>query len=173
MDRKELLPRTIDLQLEDDMQYHRRAWQIQSIARVAAAVILLAALIGLWGQGPLSKATEGEAGDPLRLEYDRFGQFRTNTTLKLKVDDAARTDDKLQVWLSRDYMERYQVQEISPEPDRVAVDNGHLVYTLSVAEPSDTYDIVFQLVPTRFGLARGDAGTSEGKLLSFTQLIYP
>lgn len=173
MDSKEFLPRTIDLQLKDDMQYHRRAWLIQSIARAAAAVLLLAALIGLWGQGPLSRSSKGEPTDLLRLEYERFGQFRNDTTLKLKVDDSVRADNKIQFWLSRDYLERYQVQEISPQPEQVALDNGHLVYTLSVAQPSDSYDIVFRLVPTRFGVSRGDAGTEGGKVLSFTQLIYP
>jgi hypothetical protein len=77
------------LQIEQDLEYQQRAWTVQRVGRVMMALAVLAALAGLLGPGPLSRASAGATGDPLRLEYERFLRFQTPTSPSIELSPTA------------------------------------------------------------------------------------
>lgn len=69
---------------DDDanLRFHRIEWRIHRTARIVFLVILAAALLGLFGDGPLAN-TRLEA-DGLQLEYDHF--VREEASLAITAD---------------------------------------------------------------------------------------
>ena len=61
------------LQLEEDASFRRRAWAVQRAGWALMALLLLGAILGLLGSGPLSTATADVPG-LMRIEYQRFAQ---------------------------------------------------------------------------------------------------
>ena len=61
-----------DLEISQDLTFQRRSWIVQRVGWVMLALLILAALGGLFGPGPLSRARAGPHDGPLWVEYQRF-----------------------------------------------------------------------------------------------------
>jgi hypothetical protein len=70
------LRRIGDLEIEEYIGFQRRDWAVRHIAWAILALVVLAALLGLFGNGILSKANLGDDEMPLQLEYERFGRYK-------------------------------------------------------------------------------------------------
>lgn len=46
-----------DLEIEEDLDHQRRCWKLERASWAVMALVLLAAMAGLFGSGPLSWAT--------------------------------------------------------------------------------------------------------------------
>lgn len=163
-----------DLQVAEDMKAQRRNWIFQ---RVGTALMVLAALAGLLGllggAGPLSRATAGDPEAPLSIEeYERFLRFGKPSTLRVRLDEAATTRGEARVWVSRDYLQSVQFQEIDPLPERVESAPDRLVYVFDV-EANRPAGIAFELQPDEIGPLEGRMGLDGGTSLDFGQFVYP
>ena len=69
------LVRVGDLEIDQDLAAQEHEWQATRIARVVAALVLLAGLAGLLGHGPLARAHAGESSSGLEADYSRFAQL--------------------------------------------------------------------------------------------------
>lgn len=70
-----------DLELDQDIDFQRRSWAVQRVGWGVMALVALAALLGLFGPGPINNAITGSKEAPLWLEYKRFGRFQTSAML--------------------------------------------------------------------------------------------
>jgi hypothetical protein len=77
--------RTGDLQIDEDPDAQRRHWIAERVGWTVITLVILAALLGLFGSGWLSEASVGTPEGALRLEYSRFGRFLAPTTLRLHL----------------------------------------------------------------------------------------
>ena len=162
-----------DLEIQQDLEFQQREWRMQRIGWVIIALLLLATVLGLLGSGFLSQATAGASGDPLWLEFERFAHLQAPTTVKAHVGANAGAEDEVRLWLNRPYLERVEIQSISPEPDSVEATAGRLIYVFKVAEPNQPIEVDFYLQPTDFGRLEGQIGLDEGPSLNFNHLVYP
>jgi hypothetical protein len=117
-------------------------------------LLMVVTLLGLFGSGPLSRASAGAESTPLYLEYDRFGRLSNPTELRI-------------------YVKSVQIEKVMPEPDRIELASDRLIYNFPVVEPNQVGLITFHLKPTQFGLLVGQVGLVEGETLNFNQFIYP
>ncbi|HSF30655.1 MAG TPA: hypothetical protein VLK82_09330 [Candidatus Tectomicrobia bacterium] len=162
-----------DLELNQDLDFERRSWIIERIGWVIMAVAGVAALAGLLGTGPISDTTAGELGGPLWLEYSRFGRFRAPLTLRIHLGPNANQHGTVRVWLSRDYLEGVQIEQVSPQPDRVEAGPERLTYVFPVSELSRATALTFSLKTAKIGRQRGCVGLATAVPVCFSQLIYP
>ena len=167
------IERVGDLESAQDLDFQRRSWVAQRVGWVFIALAALAALLGLLGKGPLSRVSAGEESQPLSLEYDRFGRFQTLTTLRVNLGSDAGRDREVHVWLNREYLESVQIQQVTPEPDRVEAGSQRLTYVFQLSEPNQPTAVTFYLQPEHIGSLRGQVGLVEGQKLNFNQFIYP
>ena len=79
----------VGLEVHEDMRLVRRSWVVQRIGWGVMAALLLAALLGLFGTGPLSRATATAPGGAVTLDYDRFGRYLGPATLLIRVGPGA------------------------------------------------------------------------------------
>lgn len=137
------------------------------------AIVGLAALAGLLGPGPLSETTSGEQGGPLWLEYSRFGRFRAPLTLRVNLGPNTGQQGSVRVWLSRDYLESVQIEQVMPQPAQVEVGPERLTYVFPVSDPSRSTAVTFWLKTEQIGRQRGCVGLANASTLCFRQFIYP
>ena len=165
------LTRVGDLQVAQDPVFQRREWRVQRVGRVVMALLVAGGLLGLFGAGPLSRATAtGPAG--LRVEYGRFERVQAPTALRIHVHPQAVSAGRAEVWLDREYLDGSLILDVEPPPAAVAVAGDRLVYAFDVADPTRPAVVVVHLRLQHAGLRSGRVGVAAGSV-SFRQLVYP
>ena len=66
------------LQINEDIEFQKKEWNWARLGWVLMLIIALAGLLGLFGQGPLSKSTARAGG--IEVEYERCAQFLRDST---------------------------------------------------------------------------------------------
>jgi hypothetical protein len=162
-----------DLELKQDLDFERRTWTVERIGWTVMGLIVLAALAGLFGPGPLSMTTVGEKSGPLWLEYPRFGRFKAPLMLRVHLGPNTVQQGPVRLWLGRDYLESVQIEAVTPPPEHVEAGAERLTYAFAASEPSRSAAITFHLKADQIGWRRGCIGLAESPPLCFRQLIYP
>jgi hypothetical protein len=118
------------MQIEEDIPFQRRDWLAQRIGWGALAALLLAALLGLTGSGPLSHALESD-GRGLSVDYERFVRHGARTALVIEVSPGTLSGEQARITLERDYLAAYDVQSMVPEPERMEVGGGDVTFVFT------------------------------------------
>jgi hypothetical protein len=165
------LTRVGDLELLQDPDFQRREWRVQQVGRVLMALLVAGGLLGLFGGGPLSRASVTDAAG-LRVDYARFARVQSPTALRIHVHPRAVSAGRAEVWLDREYLLDGLVLAVDPTPAAVNVASDRLTYAFDVADPTRPAVVVLHLRLQRAGLRTGRVGTAGGSV-SFRQLVYP
>lgn len=162
-----------DLELGQDLMYQRRKWVVERTGWTAMLLLILAALTGLFGAGPLSK-TRAESTDALlSVEYDRFARLMSPLRLRVHIDAGAVQDDEIRLWISRAYLERTRIQHITPQPSRVETGPDRLIYVFRAAQENIPVTLIFHFEAERFGPMQARMGLEDRQALEFSQFVYP
>jgi len=162
------------LDIEQDLDYQGRAWKRQRVGWAIMGLALIGALLGLFGPGLLGNSIAGNQGDPLWLEYNRFGRLQAETTtLRLYLSQPTGPGGQVRFWLSRDYVKNVRIMQVTPQPDSVEVEPDRFTYVILAPDLSRPASVTFYLEPERFGWLRGLAGLEGGQSIAFSQFIYP
>ena len=162
------------LEIETAPLFQRRSWQFERAAWLMMAALIVAALSGLFGDGPLSRAQSPESMDAagtLRVGYERFA--RLNAPLRLQVRVLTPHAGELRLWVSRTYLDHTQIESIMPPPERVAASADQLIYFFRVTDTAAPLDVNFHLTAEQVGPLRGQAGTESSAPVSFQSFIFP
>lgn len=162
-----------DIQVDEDLAFQRRSWQIQRVGWAIMALLILAALLGLFGPGPLSYATAGVQGSSLWVEYNRFVRFTSVQELIVHLGPEAVRGDEAPLWFSTTYIESLDIQGITPQPDAVEIGPDRITYVFLVDNPSEPFSVYFVIQPEKIGLLEAQIGVDEGELVRFRQFVYP
>lgn len=161
------------LEIGQDLDFQRKEWRLQRIGWVVMALLILASLLGLTGSGLLARATAGDAGSPLQLEYSRFDRLDAPTTLDLEIAGEAVTGERVELRVDRAYLQDVQVEQVVPEPEEVRSAGDRLTYVFGVDEPGQPLMITFDLRHTTFGTKSGQVGLGDESVLNFGQFVFP
>lgn len=162
------------LEIDHDMKFHQRSWRLQRVAWVIMALLLLAALLGLFGSGPLSRATLVDESGTISLNYERFARREAPTALRVHLAANAVDDDEIRLWISRDYIDEVEIERITPQPSATEVGVDRLIYTFQAVESGQPVTIILHLKAAHTGSLPGQLGLSERKsFLSFKHFVYP
>jgi hypothetical protein len=152
------------MEVNADVNFQQRVWTAQRIGWSVIAALIVAALAGVFGVGPASRASAESPG--LRLDYERFARWQRPTVLRFALADGRPAE----LALARRYLEFFRIEQITPEPSEVASSGPWLVYRFAGAGP---VIVAFDLVAEQFGEVAGSARGPDGKALQFHQFIYP
>jgi hypothetical protein len=156
--------------IAEDAPFQEQTWRAQRIGWLIFALIICAAALGLFGQGPLS-FTSVEQGR-VRLEYDRFIRFESPTSLKIYVAPAG-SGTTVAVWIAHDYLAQMDLIDVSPTPREVRAATNRQEYIFVLQDPSVAAWITFRMAAARPGLLSGQLGLANQDAVQFSQLVYP
>ncbi|MBW3634609.1 MAG: hypothetical protein KY456_16440 [Chloroflexi bacterium] len=160
-----------DLELDRDLPFQHREWTVQRVGWLVMTAIIVAALIGLFGAGPISSATAGTG--PLQLQFSRFERRHAPTELEVTLLNSAVIQDQVELWISSDYLERTTIESIVPEPEEVSETDNQVVYRFGIDDQARTPTIHIALEYDDPGLTTGRIGLTDGPELTFWQFVYP
>lgn len=162
-----------DLEVHQDLEFQRRAWVVQRVGWAVMLLVVLAALLGAFGRGPLAKAQAGARGDPVWMEYERFTRHASLGTLKVHLAAGVAQNGKARVWLDRKYIQGVKIEDINPEPESVEAGQEGLVYVFSLADPAQPTTVTFHVQYDGYGSRRGGVGLAGREPLRFSQFVFP
>lgn len=162
-----------DLEVSHDFDYQRREWVVQRLGWAAMGLVVLGGLLGVFGEGPLSKATTFSPDGLVRVEYDRFLQYHNPCSLRVIVEGGVAEQGVVRLWLGRDYVDRLEIQQVAPEPTFMeAAPDGH-VFVFRVTDPDRPVLLNFQFEPDRRGPLPGRIGLDGCEPARFRHFVYP
>lgn len=138
---------------------------------VALCAFLVTALAGAFGSGPLSRAEVRSVDELLAAHYQRFTRNRSGTTLHITVRQRGQGGDLVQLSLNRSFAEAIQLNQILPEPRRVAGAADQYVFEFATTG-SDSIHVVFRYRPESLGSLHVIA-SAGGSQLRFRQFVDP
>ena len=161
------------LDLDEDLPFQRREWRCQRAGWGVFALLVVAALLGLFGAGgPLARGHAESAGAPaVEIEYSRFVHRQTATPVHVRVAGPL-PGAALELWIERGFLARQRLERIHPEPSAVAFGDGRFVYRFEVADPRGPFEIDLLLHPERTGRLQGRLGVGT-RSATFDQYVLP
>lgn len=146
--------------------FHRAGWTLLGL-------IILGALAGLFGPGPLSSRTAC-AGPGFCVEYERFVRNHAPAQLRIRLTHDGR-GGPIRLVIGREFLDGSQQDSITPEPDRVQLVPMGQLYLIEApglgrGEAVIVYHYrpegAFRDLPVRVGIEGGPE-------LRFSQFVYP
>jgi len=161
-----------DLVIDQDLRFQQRTWVVQRVSWGIIACVLVAALLGLLGSGPLASRTLDSPQGGFRLEYQLFLRHHTPTRLRLLVNLKDQPRQEVRVRSDRTLIEHFEIRQIVPPPVKVETATGSLTYIFPITDQVEQLFITFSLEPESFGLLSGRIGVGDDSLY-LRQLVYP
>jgi len=161
------------LQLAQDLALQRRDWILQRVGWILLGLVVIGALLGLFGAGPLSKAVAGRQEGELWVEYRRFWRLQSTMDLQINVGAAAVTGRQVRIRISRAYLESASLERIVPQPQRVEVGPEFFTYTFDTEAPGQPVAMMLAIEATLPGPLTGKIALKRGPQVEFTHFIYP
>lgn len=148
---------------------------IERIAFALLVLFVIGALLGVFGDGPLSRSIASSADGQVRVEYERFCRRVTPESLEMTVP-VPRGTSAIELTINDEYLRGVQITEILPEP----VDFNHQrpagKLRFSAEDSGQSMTVRLHFRPQRAGLL--DARLAVGPpgrpaTVRFKQLVYP
>lgn len=124
---------------------------------------LIAAILGLFGEGPLSNK-KIQAGN-ISVEYERFCRYEHGMEIRLQ----SAGENISTVSIPQDYLKSFRVAEIVPEPEKQVANEGSIQYRF---EGSQNNIVSFYLDPIERKSVEGLLQVNSHPF-TIKQTIYP
>ena len=155
----------------EDLNFQRRWWKFENFIWSFFALILLADLAGLLGNGPLAHAHRETSSGSLQLRYDRIERATTPNTMTIKPGPNAVQDGRLVLFVSDSVVKQLGAQRVAPQPAVSAIGNGGITYLFPAVGGAST--IQFGLQPAAPGLHEITVGIPGGEQIHARILVLP
>ncbi|MEQ8266797.1 MAG: hypothetical protein RH982_06355 [Parvibaculum sp.] len=156
--------------IHEDMDLQRTTWWVQRCGWAALGLTVIAALLGLFSQGPLSTTTAKGAAGRMEVTYDRFGRNGAATRVTIIVRNGGTGETVIA--FSKPLMDAFAVDNVHPAPreERSTPDGTEFVFASAGNGPVRVY---FDMRPELSGLIRGEISLPQGPPARLTQFTYP
>lgn len=153
------------------MPFTHRLWFVQRWAVPVLVLLLVLALLGVFGYGVLAQGQSGEKGEPLWLTYDSLAQMQAPTVVTAHI--AQVNGEEVEIWIDDQFLDAAKIDRIQPEPAESTFDNGRIVYRFPAEKDVREAAIYFRYTPTKAGTIESRIGIVGGPERSFSVFVYP
>jgi len=153
--------------LESELKFHEREWRVQRFGWIGLCGFILAALLGVFGNGPLS---ERVAGDPriASVKYERFVRYGSQTLIELTMRKSQQHDPAVEI--DAQYFRKFEITSIVPAPRSTEILGER--YRLNFAADAVPGTISIRVTPQSFGRAHARVSIADSSI-ELRQFIYP
>jgi hypothetical protein len=156
-----------NMDLDTQNGFERRWHAFEVMCWAAMAVVVVAALVGFLGKGPLAQTKAFAAGKPGSVTYQRFSHYMAPARYEVAFGPLG---SAIQVHIDRSLLSKTDIMGISPRP-LAASDDGK-GWNYSFAANNAPGQIDFRLQPRAIGAVEGDV-TINGAAIHLKQFILP
>ena len=153
------------------MRHHRAAWRVERIGWTAMALLLMAALLGVFGDGPLSHVRSGST-QALSVRYDRLLRSNAPTEYEFQAGTSLVTGGELRLRFERSLMEDIELDSIVPQPDKQDAGPDYTEFAFRVRGNAPV-KIDFRYRPATFGRHSGRVSVDGQHSVLIDQFVYP
>ena len=151
------------LPLKDEIDLHKKGWIVQRIGWVLMFAFLIAAMLGFFGEGPLSNK-HIQAGS-INVEYERYCRYEHGMQIRLES-----TGENISiVSIPQTYLKNFRVSTIVPEPEKQVSTAGFVQYQF---EGTQNNIVTFYLDPVERKTVEGVFQVNAHPF-TIKQTIYP
>jgi hypothetical protein len=149
--------------VEKSYELQRKQWKASRMFWTIMGLVLMAASLGFFGDGPVSKKTYTTSN--LQIEYNRFLRIEKATEVHINVKGLGK--DPV-ISINNDYLKKVKIEQVIPEPASVEAENNILTYRFSSIKNGL---VTFYLSPQKMGSQKLEF-IIDGNKMSFDQYIY-
>lgn len=160
------------LQLEQDLAFQRKFWKIERTGWVVFLLLLVLVALGFGGgSGPFNQATASNG--QVQVHYQPFVRQSANTDIYILIKNVS--TDTAQLFLQRDFIDKYQIESITPQPSDEKSNTQFIIYEFGLTEGTDSMNVSFLLKSGSkvIGNIDGSIGLAEDDLIKIDQWVYP
>lgn len=167
------MPGTMSVRDVDEIGFQRREWVVERVWWAVLALLLVAALLGLFSSGPLSESTSGGPEAGVEVQYERFLRHTAKATWTIRVQPGAVESGKATVFVSDELAQAMQMQHVSPQPlvERSTRTGVELVFAAPRADSPPLVRLAFRA--DAIGLRDGTIRSDDGSGAPIWLFIYP
>jgi hypothetical protein len=162
-----------ELELPEGERFFRIEWRVQRVGWIVWGLIVVAALAGLVGTGPLSSREVSASDGSLVVGYDRFLHYHTPSTIELTLPSMPGDSNPFRVQLSRALLEGVEISRIEPEPEGRTLAADGVVYDFPRGDGIANARILLHLKYERFGRHGGEIALVGHEPVTLSQFVYP
>jgi hypothetical protein len=152
----------------EDLAFQRRQWAFERFAGMILVSLVVLAVSGLFGSGPLD--AQSVRTSKLDLEYGRF--LRRDAPNELRLTVRPGTPDGFTFRFDRRYLERNRPESIAPEPASVVLKADHQEFHFASKGPGP-FVVTMRLHPTQTGSLFGTLQLEPEQTIVLSQFVYP
>jgi len=156
----------------EDMLFQQRSWRAERIGWIAMALVLVAALAGVFFHGPASHTVARSADSNLTVEYERFAHKTALTHFLIRISPPVPEQQQVLVRLSPAFTTTHNIESLAPQPIRSSGGSYglELVFARSAAG-----DLAIHMAarPKRFGFLSVHVEAEGRGAVNIAQFIYP
>jgi hypothetical protein len=164
--------RTRALDDEAHLRNQKREWMVERCGRFLILGIVVAALVGLSGPGPLNHTEIISADTSLRTEHYSIQRYQAPAELIIRCSKQS-SEPLRRLRISRSLIDHISVKAITPTPESVAIDGHDLVYTFHVTATEHGGLVVIRYENDTFGWVRYSVGLSDTETVSLAHFVCP
>jgi hypothetical protein len=153
------------------LRHHRLEWRIERFAWVALVLIIVAALAGFLGPGPLTCRESTSDDGSLTIEYQAVEHNAAPGQLVVRARPPAGTP-QLRLAFSRSFCDRVTAESLVPSPLSVEAHGDDVVYTFAVRSTADVV-VKYRYEYHDFDVFEHRIALEEGTPIRFRQYVLP
>jgi hypothetical protein len=160
------------LQIEDHQDFQRRQWRAERIGWIAMALLITAAVAGLFGGGGvLADASSASSDGRSRVDYQRFARKGSATTLEIII--AATGERELRIGIDEPYLSAMSLRSITPPPLATVLSGRSYTFSFNRAPGAIDTRIRLHLEPDSAGSLEGAVTIDNAAPLRIRHFIFP
>lgn len=159
------------LQIEEIPGFHQRWWKAKRVAWIICLLILGAAIAGLFGDGPLSKATERSKEGNFSVEYQRLTRHQRPAEFKIFLNGPSGSE--FTVSFNTKYLSKVEILDIEPKPEKEKADGAYYTYHFLRGKLEEPTSVTFHLEAMTLGNQLIEVKLDEKDQAILKQFVYP
>lgn len=160
------------LEIEEDLAAQHREWRFQAVGLVLLGLLVIGALSGLFGHGPLAATGATSPSGELQVDSGRFARRGGDESLRIRADAALASAGRFEVAIERGFVDDLGIEHVEPSPESVETRGDALVYVFPQAEPAADLEVTLQLSPAGMW-STGGVVSVGGQSVRVRQFVYP
>ncbi|WP_256669367.1 hypothetical protein [Pseudomonas sp. MN1F] len=148
----------------------QRVWCFERVGWYVLVVIVLLALAGLFGNGPLSDALAMSPDGRVQVAYQRISRSGTSDHLRITVRGTP--GQPVRLLLGGNLLREASIEMLQPEPEKSLSQGQSLLLQLGTSE--DGIATLYLTVRSDFiGTLEGLVSAGQGSAVHFSTFLFP